>query len=138
MSRDRKALRLSFDHKPYHPSELKRINSVGGTVTDNRTCGVLAVSRAIGDWSLHPSVISDPYYRETELQPGDEFIVMGCDGVWDVVGDDEAVAIVTMGREKGYTAQDCANLVRDISLQNGSTDNVSVIVVFLQDTVLDT
>lgn len=43
---------LSFDHKPKNFGELLRIRNDGGYVTDNRVNGVLALSRAFGDFSF--------------------------------------------------------------------------------------
>lgn len=41
---------MSHDHKPEKDTETKRIKAAGGFVEDNRVNGVIAVSRAIGDW----------------------------------------------------------------------------------------
>ena len=41
---------LSHDHKPDDPGEMKRIKAGGGFVDDGRVQGIIAVSRAIGDW----------------------------------------------------------------------------------------
>ena len=45
-----KVIPLSFDHKPDNQGELKRVQAAGGFVEDGRVKGVIAVSRAIGDW----------------------------------------------------------------------------------------
>lgn len=45
-----KAVELSWDHKPTVPSERQRVNAAGLHVQDERVSGVIAVSRAIGDW----------------------------------------------------------------------------------------
>eukprot|EP01121_Diplochlamys_sp_Union-15-3_P003894 TRINITY_DN1383_c0_g1_i4.p1 TRINITY_DN1383_c0_g1~~TRINITY_DN1383_c0_g1_i4.p1 ORF type:complete len:175 (+),score=17.91 TRINITY_DN1383_c0_g1_i4:429-953(+) len=130
--RGKKAFRLSLDHKPDNPSEIKRINAVGGTVFDHRVGGVLAVSRAIGDWFLHPSVIADPFVNKLDLTDNDEFLIIACDGVWDVLEDEEAVSFVSFGLDKGSSAQECADMLKDISLRKGSTDNISAIVIDLK------
>lgn len=41
---------LSYDHKPYKESEIKRIKAAGGWVINNRVNGNLALSRALGDF----------------------------------------------------------------------------------------
>jgi protein phosphatase 2C family protein 2/3 len=41
---------MSHDHKPDIDTEIKRIRAAGGFVEDSRVQGVIAVSRAIGDW----------------------------------------------------------------------------------------
>jgi serine/threonine protein phosphatase PrpC len=41
---------LSYDHKPDNEGELARIKAGGGFVDDGRVQGIIAVSRAIGDW----------------------------------------------------------------------------------------
>lgn len=45
-----KLIELSHDHKPDNEGEMKRIKEGGGFVEDGRVQGVIAVSRAIGDW----------------------------------------------------------------------------------------
>lgn len=48
--RNGKLIELSHDHKPDNDGELKRIRAGGGFVEDGRVQGIIAVSRAIGDW----------------------------------------------------------------------------------------
>lgn len=45
-----KVTELSHDHKPDDAGEMKRIKAGGGFVEDGRVQGIIAVSRAIGDW----------------------------------------------------------------------------------------
>jgi len=45
-----KITELSHDHKPDNDGEMKRIKAAGGFVDDGRVSGIIAVSRAIGDW----------------------------------------------------------------------------------------
>ena len=52
LCRDGRAVPLSFDHKPQLPSELRRIQRAGSFVFRGRVQGVLALSRAIGDFSF--------------------------------------------------------------------------------------
>jgi len=48
------AIELSFDHKPDLPEERGRIIKAGGEVVDGRVNGMLALSRAIGDFDYKP------------------------------------------------------------------------------------
>ena len=48
--KDGKLKELSFDHKPENPGETKRVQAGGGFIEDGRVQGVIAVSRALGDW----------------------------------------------------------------------------------------
>lgn len=45
-----KIIELSHDHKPDNDGEMKRVKAAGGFVEDGRVQGIIAVSRAIGDW----------------------------------------------------------------------------------------
>ena len=45
-----KLIELSHDHKPDNDGEMTRIKAAGGFVDDGRVQGIIAVSRAIGDW----------------------------------------------------------------------------------------
>jgi protein phosphatase PTC1 len=93
-SRAGAGIRLSFDHKPSLPEEVERISSAGGFVAMGRVNGILAVSRALGDHMMKKFVICDPFIHELELTPEDTHIIVACDGVWDVMTDDQAAAVV--------------------------------------------
>jgi len=45
-----KVIEMSYDHKPDNEGELARVKAGGGFVEEGRVQGVIAVSRAIGDW----------------------------------------------------------------------------------------
>ena len=45
-----KAIDLSIDHKPELSTETMRIKKDGGFIDEGRVQGIIAVSRAIGDW----------------------------------------------------------------------------------------
>ncbi|HEV2916875.1 MAG TPA: PP2C family protein-serine/threonine phosphatase [Candidatus Babeliales bacterium] len=89
------------DHKPDKPEEKKRIEDAGGYVTHNqgdapRVNGRLAVARALGDRYLkqEPGVlIANPDIYHTKIKKGD-MLIIACDGIWDVLTNQQAVAIV--------------------------------------------
>ena len=43
---------------------------------------------------LNDVVSAEPYCSDTELTPEDTYVILACDGVWDVMTDQEAVDFV--------------------------------------------
>lgn len=128
LSREGRPLRVSKDQKPDDKDEEKRIIEAGGFVKDGRVNGILAVSRALGDGSLGSVIYPAPWISSFMITARDEFLIMACDGVWDVLSDEEAVQIV--GNE--LNAKRAAKKLRDEAFNKGSTDNISVIVIFFK------
>ncbi|ODM15709.1 hypothetical protein SI65_08943 [Aspergillus cristatus] len=126
LCRNGKALRLSYDHKGSDENEGKRIASAGGLVLNNRVNGVLAVTRALGDAYLKDLVTGHPYTTETVIQPdADEFVILACDGLWDVCSDQEAVELIRNVTD----AQEASKILVDHALARFSTDNLSCMVI---------
>ncbi|XP_047324031.1 probable protein phosphatase 2C 27 [Impatiens glandulifera] len=139
LSKRGKAIDLSNDHKPNCPTERLRIEQLGGVVHFGYLNGQLSVSRAIGDWHMkgHRGSLSplspEPEIKETFLTEEDEFLILGCDGLWDVMSSQEAV---TMSRKELMLHNDperCAKqLVRE-ALKKNACDNLTVVVVCFSD-----
>ena len=129
LCRDGQAVRLSIDHKPDLPEETAYIQSKGSYVQDNRVGGMLAVSRALGDGFLGEAVNFTPSLKKIELNENDSFMILACDGVWDVITDQEACDLVAP-EVHPLTA---AKKLRDRAFEKGSNDNISVIVVFISE-----
>eukprot|EP00002_Diphylleia_rotans_P040021 TRINITY_DN93_c0_g1_i5.p1 TRINITY_DN93_c0_g1~~TRINITY_DN93_c0_g1_i5.p1 ORF type:complete len:262 (-),score=57.82 TRINITY_DN93_c0_g1_i5:406-1191(-) len=127
LSRAGRAHRLTYDHKGSDPDEVQRIVDTGGFVTANRVNGILAVTRALGDHVMKDSVVADPYTYEVLLQGRDDVLIMACDGLWDVMGDQEAVDFIR-GEQN---AERAARMLLDHAFKSGSTDNISVMVIYL-------
>jgi len=132
LCRGDKAIRLSFDHKPNEKEETDRIIAAGGTVKGKRVNGMLAVSRAIGDAFLQPYVTADPYISDTDITPEDKFLILACDGLWDVFTDDAAVTEILHEKD----AQQAAETLKNAAYELGSLDNISVIVVLLHNSTI--
>lgn len=138
LSNNGNAVALSEDHKPNRLSEKQRIEQLGGKVFGffggvPRVNGILAVARALGDKALNPYVIPDPEIREKTLDHNDEFLILACDGVWDVIDNQTAVDIVKISLEQSNTdVNKAADTLKTEALQRGSTDNISVIVINLK------
>ena len=100
LARGGQAVTLSNDHKPYLPGEKERIEKAGGQVKFNRVNGDLAVSRALGDFVYkrcesvafkEQAVTAFPEIIVEEREESDQFIVLACDGIWDVMSSQEVV-----------------------------------------------
>ncbi|KAK7519459.1 phosphatase 2C-like domain-containing protein [Phyllosticta citriasiana] len=126
LCRKGRALRLSYDHKGSDENEGRRIANAGGLILNNRVNGVLAVTRALGDAYMKDLVTGHPYTTETVIQPEqDEFIILACDGLWDVCSDQEAVDLVRNIKDP----QAASKTLVDHALARFSTDNLSCMIV---------
>jgi serine/threonine protein phosphatase PrpC len=126
LCREGKAIRLTIDHRPNDIDEIRRVKDAGGTIVNNRVNAILAITRAIGDVYLHPMVTSDPYTTVVDLMyEKDQFLIVACDGVWDVVSDQDAIDHVKDEPDPRIAAMK----LRDLAYSRNSTDNISVIVV---------
>ncbi len=130
LCRHGRAIRLSFDHQARVPEERQRIKECGGLVINDRVNGTLAVTRALGDASMKEFISGHPFTTETTLLAGDEdsFLILACDGLWDICSDQEACDYISSDIDD---PQRCAELLIDFALEQGSMDNLSVIVVRL-------
>ncbi|XP_023768365.1 probable protein phosphatase 2C 14 [Lactuca sativa] len=99
LSRKGKAEALTKDHRASHEDERKRIQDKGGYVELHRGTwrvhGVLAVSRSIGDAHLKDWVLGEPETTILPLTDDLEYLILASDGLWDEVGNQEAVDMVT-------------------------------------------
>lgn len=149
--RNGEAVVLTEDHKPTLSVEKKRIELSGGFVMNGRVNGVLALSRAFGDFPLkdealapqHQAVTVVPSVATVELSKYDEFLVVGCDGIFEKKNNEEVVYFVRNAirrqRELGHTADmskvceelmvDCLGPAHNLK----GSDNMSAIVVLFKD-----
>ncbi|CAI9779371.1 unnamed protein product [Fraxinus pennsylvanica] len=90
---------LTKDHRAGQENEQKRIEDKGGYVELHRGTwrvhGILSVSRSIGDAHLKDWVLAEPDTKVISLTPEMEYLVLASDGLWDEVGNQEAIDIVT-------------------------------------------
>jgi len=87
---------------------------------------VVCVLERIFSTKLHYS-IGDPYTTETVLTDKDPFLILACDGLWDVCEDQDAVDLI----KDVSDPQLASKKLLEHALQNFSTDNLSVMVVKL-------
>ena len=135
--------RLTFatkDHKPTLTLERNRIRGAGGFVVNGRVDGGLAVSRAFGDFEykmrtdlsvLQQKVVAEPDISVVERVPDrDDFLLLACDGVWDVMSNVAVLKFVQqrLRRNSRDLKGICSQLIRRC-LDHGSRDNMSAILV---------
>lgn len=148
LCRSGEAVALSIDHTCENPAEKERVLAAGGSIIKGRINGVLAVTRAFGDaehkkmrgegmWEVQYS--SDPLSAIPEIYsctitPEDEFVILACDGLWDVMTSSSAVQFVRRRLlMHGDVGRVSVELVHQ-AIALGSIDNVSAIVVALNST----
>lgn len=61
----------------------------------------------------------------------EDFLVLACDGLWDTVGKDQAIELVTNHNIHVNSRESAAKLLVDAAKNAGSNDNISVVVVYL-------
>ncbi|CCW59938.1 unnamed protein product [Phytomonas sp. EM1] len=127
--RDGKAIPLSTDHKPTLEEEEARIRRAGAQVENGRVNMTLAISRALGDvdfktnkafsWK-EQAVTALPDVTQYEVQGNDELIILGCDGIWDVL-----------------SSQDCCMQVHELLHKNEVRDSNCVDISLVCEQILD-
>ncbi|XP_056861768.1 probable protein phosphatase 2C 2 [Raphanus sativus] len=127
---------LTSDHRPSREDERNRIERSGGYVdTFNsvwRIQGSLAVSRGIGDAHLKRWVISEPETKILHINPQHEFLILASDGLWEKVGNQEAVDIARsfcMGTDQNQKLLLACKKLVDLSVSRGSFDDISVMLI---------
>lgn len=142
---------LTVDHKPNMPNELRRIQESGGSLVwlhGNKAYirggdflvrqargehpKQLNYSRAFGGKDLKKyGLIADPEINHFEIQPDDKVVLIGSDGLWDVLDPILAceIALNAKRNNRSAAADLTARAVRDMP-SRGVADNVTVIAIF--------
>jgi len=133
---------LSFDHKPIKKAEKERIKAAGGVVALGRVNGDLAVSRALGDFQFKENTDLNPYQQLVSNEPDievherkhteDEFLILACDGVWDVMKSQEVVESYRQIQQECDDLEKQCDIILEQCLKKGTSDNVTIISVVFQ------
>jgi serine/threonine protein phosphatase PrpC len=143
LCRDGEAIPLSNDHKPYTPTEQMRIERAGGYVWNRRVNGILALSRAIGDFMFKTNpqiawedqaVTASPEVKTIKLDRArDEFVILACDGIWDVLTNEQVIEFVRPLLMKGVPPVEvCDKLMHQCLSPHPfglGCDNMSVVII---------
>ena len=148
-----KAYRMSVDHKPELELESNRIKKAKGWVNDyGRINGNLNLSRTLGDLeyknnkNLKPQeqiITAYPDVVDDKIEEDNDFIVIGCDGIWDSMQDQEICDIIIDKLKEGndiykvnlenILANICDNICAKIPFNELTSkdgyDNMSIILI---------
>lgn len=155
---------LTSDHKPSRPDEAARVRAAGGFILHKRVMGELAITRAFGDKSFKmgikamlepdeeggdsngtmnedmtkdltaPLVSSEPEIASMVLSHNDEFLLLACDGLFDVFRSQDAIALARQEliAHRGEPAE-VARVLSDQAIRvRRSRDNVSILIIVLR------
>jgi protein phosphatase 1B len=140
----------TMDHKPDNENEVARIQNARGSVHEGRVFDDLAVSRTLGDFRLklqsskesladgtdvlnYPvSNIPDIITFSADELADTRYLVLACDGVWDVMSNEDVGAFVcTEFAKPGATPESVSQALILEASRRGSGDNISAIVIDL-------
>lgn len=138
---DGEIYQLSHDHKPDNADEKERIEKAGGFVLNlfggvARVNGEIAVPRALGDFGYKEGdnmlIENTPEVLSHGLRPG-SFFVLGSDGLWDALSNQEIVNFVETYFFNGLHAQTIAKALSSFAAQQRikkglGKDDITVIV----------
>lgn len=132
------AEQVTRDHVAGEPGEHARLREAGAALGRGpdgswRVGAVqLQVSRSLGDGDAKQEggVIAEPEVTTVQLRADDEFVVLASDGLWDVVSNEDAVALV---HDTVKNPSMAAKRLAVEALARGSADNLTVLVCFLTD-----
>jgi len=148
------SLALTKDHKAStDPAERERVLRTGATLTETGRVQIpgssstesLAVTRAFGDFSFKTAacapLTAEASVTKVERTHNDRFVVLACDGVWDVMSNSECIDFVAAQLEeeeekkKGCPADldhVCTRLLFRC-LEKGSQDNMTAVIILFDE-----
>ena len=126
---------LTDDHNFRNPVELERLLQNNVEISEDCRIGMMIeVSRSLGDFDpvtleKIPGVTPVPEIRHLQLDTFDEFIVIACDGLWDVMSSDtlrlKARRLIYDNDELTGVADDLVSIAYELK----SMDNLTAIVL---------
>ena len=124
---------ITKDHKPDDSVEKLRLTRMGGEIYKDSegVCriGDLSLSRAFGDGDNAPYISQKPDIFIKKITPQTKYVVMACDGLWDILESEHLGKIFNKILKKKSTPDNRAVELANYALDEGSSDNISVIVI---------
>ena len=88
------------------------------------------LTRSFGDKEMKQyGVLSTPSLFSSLINENDLFVIMGSDGVWDVFTEED---LSKLSKEKLSTEEFAKKIVK-LSIDKGTTDNVTILVIRLNE-----
>lgn len=133
LCREKTVVPLTKDHKLAEEDERIRFSNCGYTFNEGQTrINGLAVTRALGDRfakEANSGMIAVPHVSDVyKLEKTDRFMILGSDGLWDIVSPHKAYEICQNEKDADAAAQ---QLITTAVQSTKCQDNVTVIVVVL-------
>lgn len=130
------------DHKPEDKEEIARVLNAGSFVSKKRVGGILALSRAMGDFSLKKCggcpydpvkgavcAVADIQVGRIDPEVGAS-VILACDGIWDVMSSRDAVRVVeSCLHSSKKTACNPAEALVYKAFRDQSSDNLTCLVI---------
>ena len=152
LCRGGQAFALSEDHKPGQEGERSRIMAAGGFLSNiggvTRVNGNLNLSRAIGDLKYKTNsglpaneqiITAEPDVKHVVLTGNDPFFLLACDGVWDVMTNQQACDFVSQRLQQDRDLKTISSELLDACLASNPSetqgigcDNMTAIIVKLR------
>ena len=83
------------------------------------------------DAATCPTLTAAPEVAIRALDDEDEFVVVGCDGLWDTLSMQTVTNFIRAQLHRHADLQKAAKALTEEAINRGSVDNVSVIIVAL-------
>ena len=95
-----KAIALSTDHNVRNPQEVQAVIDRGGKILRKRVNGVLCVTRALGNRMCRDLIgqVPDIASRKVDTWSADDFVVLGSDGLFDHLTNEDICARICASR----------------------------------------
>ena len=69
------------------------MKSKGGDIINDRVSGILAITRAFGDFNMkNKGVTAEPFIKKLTLSKG-AMLIIASDGIWDVINDEVLIKL---------------------------------------------
>ncbi|GAW79280.1 protein phosphatase 2C [Plasmodium gonderi] len=140
LSKNGRAIVITVDHRASgNKKEEERIITSGGILDDEGYLGgCLGVCRGFGSFDKKTKeklkgLVCEPDLFQISLTDDDEFLIICCDGIFDVMTSQEAVNTVRTSLVQSSDPTIAAEALCEFAYKRKALDNLSVVVVIFQN-----